>query len=254
MNVKMIIETAQTAAAIMLENGGETYRAEETAARICASSEITAADLIALPTGIVISAEHHGQSYTSVKRIRRHTVDLGKLNDANVISRKLCEGKLSVAEAAARLKLIYNDRTRRRFAEALCAAIASAFFSMLMQGTLIECLISGVCGFLSQLISEAMSEVEIYRLVLCLVSGIVIASIAVAAGSFISISIEKVVVGATIPMLPGLSLTNAIRDTITGDLVSGITRAVEALLTAAAIASGVGIVFAIYINSGGTIL
>ena len=45
------------------------------------------------------------------------------------------------------------------------------------------------------------------------------------------------------PLLPGLAMTNAIRDTIRGDLISGIVRATEALLVASSLAAGAGIVF-----------
>ena len=44
------------------------------------------------------------------------------------------------------------------------------------------------------------------------------------------------------PLLPGLAMTNAIRDTIRGDLISGIARATEALLVASSLAAGVGVV------------
>lgn len=47
------------------------------------------------------------------------------------------------------------------------------------------------------------------------------------------------------PLLPGLSMTNAIRDTINGDLVSGSARALEALLACVAIAAGVGVVLSL---------
>ena len=42
------------------------------------------------------------------------------------------------------------------------------------------------------------------------------------------------------PLLPGLAMTNAIRDTIRGDLLSGIARATEALLIASSLAAGAG--------------
>ena len=41
------------------------------------------------------------------------------------------------------------------------------------------------------------------------------------------------------PLLSGLLMTNAVRDTMYGDLISGVTRAVEALLLAASVALGV---------------
>ena len=55
-------------------------------------------------------------------------------------------------------------------------------------------------------------------------------------------------------LVPGLIITNAIRDTIAGDLVSGISRAIEAIFIAIAIAVGSGIVIKIwYMYVGGVI-
>ena len=55
------------------------------------------------------------------------------------------------------------------------------------------------------------------------------------------------------PLLPGLSFTNAIRDTVMGDLISGTVRVVETLLIAIGIAGGVGVVLIAYMNMGGAI-
>jgi uncharacterized membrane protein YjjP (DUF1212 family) len=41
-------------------------------------------------------------------------------------------------------------------------------------------------------------------------------------------------------LVPGLAITNAIRDTMAGDLVAGTARTVEAIFIAAAIATGAG--------------
>ena len=54
-----------------------------------------------------------------------------------------------------------------------------------------------------------------------------------------------IITGAIMPLLPGLAITNAIRDTVNGDLVSGVARAADALLKAVAIATGVGAVLAL---------
>ena len=42
------------------------------------------------------------------------------------------------------------------------------------------------------------------------------------------------------PLVPGVAITNAIRDIMAGDFLSGTARVVEAVLIAVAIASGVG--------------
>ena len=49
-------------------------------------------------------------------------------------------------------------------------------------------------------------------------------------------------------LVPGMIITNAIRDTISGDLVSGLTKAAEAILIAVSIAVGTGMVMNIWIN------
>lgn len=53
---------------------------------------------------------------------------------------------------------------------------------------------------------------------------------------------DKIIIGSVMPLVPGLLITNAIRDLIAGHLVSGLAKGVEAILTAMAIGSGVAVV------------
>ena len=62
---------------------------------------------------------------------------------------------------------------------------------------------------------------------------------------------DKVIIGSIMLLVPGLAITNAIRDTIAGDLVSGIARAVEAFLTAIGVAVGTGVILSFWINTFG---
>ena len=56
------------------------------------------------------------------------------------------------------------------------------------------------------------------------------------------------------PLLSGLLMTNAVRDTMYGDLMSGVTRAVEALLLATAVALGVFVGLELASMLGGVLL
>ena len=51
-----------------------------------------------------------------------------------------------------------------------------------------------------------------------------------------------ILTGALMPLVPGLALTNALRDLFKGDLLSGMVKICEALLTAFALGGGVGII------------
>ena len=63
-----------------------------------------------------------------------------------------------------------------------------------------------------------------------------------------AINLDTVVIGSIMPLVPGVAITNAVRDTLQGDYISGCARILEAFLKAAAIALGVGVAFAIFGN------
>ncbi len=52
---------------------------------------------------------------------------------------------------------------------------------------------------------------------------------------------DKIATGSIMLLVPGLAITNAVRDSIAGDLVAGVARGVEASLVAVGIAFGAGI-------------
>ena len=56
------------------------------------------------------------------------------------------------------------------------------------------------------------------------------------------VKFDGLVIGSIMLLVPGLAITNAIRDTIAGDLVSGLARAIEAFLVAIGIAIGSGMI------------
>ena len=52
------------------------------------------------------------------------------------------------------------------------------------------------------------------------------------------VGLTAAVAGALMPMLPGLAMTNAVQDTMRGDMVSGISSAVSAAMSAVLLAVG----------------
>jgi uncharacterized membrane protein YjjP (DUF1212 family) len=65
------------------------------------------------------------------------------------------------------------------------------------------------------------------------------------------IQIEPIVIGCIMPLVPGVAFTNAVRDVIGDELLSGISRATEALLMAVSLAAGIGISLSIGFKLGG---
>jgi uncharacterized membrane protein YjjP (DUF1212 family) len=57
--------------------------------------------------------------------------------------------------------------------------------------------------------------------------------------------IDKVIIGSVMPLVPGLPITNAVRDLMAGDLVSGLARGAEAFFSAFAIGAGIAVTLAL---------
>ena len=61
-------------------------------------------------------------------------------------------------------------------------------------------------------------------------------------------NIDKTIIGSIMLLVPGLTITNAIRDTIAGDILSGVTKTAEAIFVAVSIAVGTGAVLSLFLD------
>lgn len=65
----------------------------------------------------------------------------------------------------------------------------------------------------------------------------------------------SILVGSVMPLVPGVSLVNAIRDFADGDYIGGGVRFLDALMVALGISLGVGLMYLLYYHlTGGVIL
>ncbi|HHZ01043.1 MAG TPA: threonine/serine exporter family protein, partial [Tissierellia bacterium] len=106
-----LLKVIKLAAQIILENGGETYRAEETIKFIARSFDVNEIESIATPTGFYITLSLDGnENNTLVKRIRKRTINLQKINDVNQVSRQLSEHSITLDKALEKLQEIYQRK------------------------------------------------------------------------------------------------------------------------------------------------
>lgn len=239
-----LLKVIKLSAQITLENGGETYRAEEIIKYICKSFGVKEIDSIATPTGFYITVSIDGEdNNTIVKRIRKRSIDLQKINSVNNISRQLSTHSISLDEALAQLESIVNSKAVQYKHPYVYSGISSAFFASLFGGGIFEFFISLIAGLSISFISKIFEELHSYQFFSSILSGVVLSLIAVVATNLYKAGdYNYIIVGGLMPLLPGLAMTNAIRDTIRGDLISGIARATEALLVASSLAAGAGVV------------
>jgi uncharacterized membrane protein YjjP (DUF1212 family) len=246
-NVNQVARVAKLAAELMLKNGAETYRAEETARHICRAFGYDS-DVIAFPTGLLLQI---GADKAMIARVSKRDVDFIKIERVNEISRALASGKVALSEAEARLCAINAQRGWSLLLSSLIAAGSSAMFALMFLGGLFDIAAAGACAFIAQaavvkLDQEAgMSLVSLAGGFLTAMSAILLTVI------FKTGDVDKIIISALMPLLPGLAMTNAIRDAMRGDLVSGVSRAGEALIRAIVLAAGAGLSISAWMLLGG---
>lgn len=247
-NIEKLLKVVKLASQIILENGGETYRAEETIEFICKSVGVREVDSVATPTGIYITLSVDGiDNKTVVKRINKRSIDLEKLNRVNNISRNLTQNNITMDEAIIQLEdTINNKKIYRTDLSLFYGGISAAFFTLLFGGGVLEFFISLISGVIVNITTRKFESLHSYQFFSSIIAGIIIAFFAIAGTHIAGFgNYNYVIVGGMMPQLPGLAMTNAIRDTIRGDLVSGVARSTEALLVAASLAAGAGVIISL---------
>ncbi|SMQ65356.1 Uncharacterized membrane protein YjjP, DUF1212 family [Bacillus sp. OV166] len=239
-----VMEVCLLAGKIMLQSGGETYRVEDTMMRIAAAFGIESTHSYVTPTGIIFSAEGTEPTKTKLIRISERSTDLKKVSMVNSISRKITGGEVNLKEAMENLKEIdsLNLTFPFRF-QVAAASLASGCFMIMFEGgwnDFIPAMISGGMGYLS--------FVHFHRFVPIKFFSEFLASFVIGLLSFLFVKIgvgqqlDKIIIGSVMTLVPGLLVTNAIRDLMAGHLVSGLSKGAEAFLTAFAIGAGIAVV------------
>ena len=149
--ITQIIKIVKLTAQIILENGGETYRVEDTAMRICSSFGLEV-EPVAMPTGLFITISHDGtDNHTIIKRVRRRTVNLAKVDAANGISRKITSRELTLNEAICQLEELNNAQESPRLMTIFASALSAGFFTLLFNGSFFDFAIAALCGAVIQI-------------------------------------------------------------------------------------------------------
>ena len=248
--MQKVVFVAKEAAGLILANGGETYRAEDTATRIGRAFGYDM-DIIALPTGLTMTVSKDGESATSIARVKSRTVDLTKLEQVNGVSRALAAHEMTLEEAERALTDIAGAKGPGGWRSVLAAGGSAAMFAVMFGGGWFEFLIAGLVGAAAQVVLLRVPE-QAGSSLGCLIGGFLAAALALAAAWASGRgNVSLIIWSIMMPQLPGLAFTNGIRDSMRGDMVSGGARVSEAVMRAVVLAGGAGIAMWCYLRLGG---
>jgi uncharacterized membrane protein YjjP (DUF1212 family) len=251
---KRVLILALFAGEIMLKAGAEIYRVEDTIVRICKACRIDYVECFATTTGITLSldtASEDADMHTFIKRISYTTIDLKKISLINHFSREFTTTDLSVVDGFERLREINAEKNYHFLWRLLGAFLIGAFLIQIYGGGGIDIVCSAVASGAAYAMSEVIERLHFPPFIRIFISSAVCALLLflmVAAG--VMHDIPSTLVAALTIFMPGVSITTAARDLMSGDMLSGVARFAEAMIIAVAIAGGGGIMLKIWKSLG----
>lgn len=243
MDNKLYFETAMLAGEIELRSGSEISRVEDTMQRILAQSGAQQAEVYATTTGIIASlSTEDATPLTGVKRIAARANNLNRIYLVNEVSRQLCADKISVEEAYHKLVDIQDAKEHSDRFIWLCMILTVMGFTILFGGNAYDFVLSAIPAIGLVIIEILIAHTIYIDFMKDIIKTMEIAFVSMLVCYFFPEAHSGVIIiSALMPLVPGIPITNGIRDTLQGDYTSGMARILEALVVSIGIAVGAGL-------------
>jgi uncharacterized membrane protein YjjP (DUF1212 family) len=241
MKAKQVLEIALYAGEMLLSNGAEAYRVEETIERICNSYNLKC-ECMSTAKGVFVSVvDNNDEKITSLRKIKSICVDLYRIELINSFSRDIQSKHFSYEEAKKILRDIDNAPYFKFPVRLLAACMTSFIYSIFFNGTIYDAIASAVISICIYCLLEKTSEINLFKFFEFFFSGFLIGGLSMTAEKlFPLINKGNVITGAIMILIPGVALTNGIKDIIYNDFMSGMVKFGEAMLIITAIGAGIG--------------
>lgn len=243
-----VIDAVVDAGKIMLESGSEIYRSEETMVRLASSFGIDNIDIFTLATCIYVTCVIDGETYTRIRRTYPKSTDLSIISKVNQLSRDMARRPISVEEFRQQLNEIEQSPKPKKFMVAFTMGMASAVFAFMLQKcSFNDFWCTAVIGFIAYYILNGLNHFKLHLLFKNLIVTMFIAVTAVfCIETGLGHQVDDIIIGSIMLLVPGVATTNATRDTLMGDILSGMIRVLEAVIAAIGIAMAVGFILYLY--------
>ena len=224
----------------LLVCGAEVHRVEDSVKRICDALGFVRTDVFIITSSMVVTVhDEKGNTCTQTRRIIATGTDFERIHRLNALSRKICSEKLTVSQIQEELTRIAETPSYPLWAECLFYALISGAFTLFFGGGFIEAIVSFFIGGVARAAmwaTDAMVANKIFSKFLASFTATALAFAALKLGWVPTV--DKMMIGIIMTLIPGIGLTNALRDLFTGDSIAGLLRSIEAALIALAIAAG----------------
>jgi len=253
---KRILLLAVRAGELLMKNGAETYRVEDTVERICKACKVPYVEVFATQTGIFVtidSGKEDSDVFTYVRRISGgNSTDLKKVSEINAFSREFTTSDMSIDEGIRHLEKIQEIKPVSMPLQLVGAALISAFFCLLFEGGIIDACCAVFIGAASYAVSLILGKQALnYFMKGFICSALACILSLMVCAPFPGLQYHSMLIGVLMIYVPGGAITLCIRDFLAGHMVSGLAKMAEVFIIAISLATGAGIILSIWNSLGG---
>ncbi|MDO4281551.1 MAG: threonine/serine exporter family protein [Peptococcaceae bacterium] len=245
---QMALKMAVMLGVMLMENGAEVYRVEESILRVLRSYGIKRTDVYALPNIIIVTIETEEDiSYTKTRRIYQNNPNFERVVRLNDLARRISTTPIPLCDAFRELKSIDRQKYYPLLVDWVSYVLAAASFAMMIGGTVWDGAVAILCTFLGRLARVPMERYHANNFFLTVVASYIHNVVAYAfAHAFVGLHVNTIITGSLMMLFPGVAFMTALRDVIARDLNAGMFEAMEAVVVAGSIAIGSALAYATF--------
>lgn len=234
---------------MLADCGAEIYRVEETVSRVASAYTGEEVEVFAVLTYMSVSiTSHDGLIYNRSVRLRGASADLDRLEKLNSLARSLCACPLPLPTFENELNILRSSPTNSFLLKTAGGAVGGMAFACMLGCRPLVALWGILITILMYLALRPLTRLGTNPVFINLLGSALITALSVLLERIFGIPTEesgKITIGCLMNLVPGLTLTNGIRDLIASDFVAGVSHLTQALLMAFGLAAGSGAVIAI---------
>ena len=240
MNYEKLLQAILDVAEEMLVCGAEVARVEDSIERMCTAYGSTRVNSFIITSNIQVTFEDpDGSIVTQIRRIVRNDVNFDRLDYLNDLSRYICRERPPLKELVRRYDQVMGRKALPAWIKYTGAVMIAAGFTVFFGGNLHDAFSAAILGLLITGLMAFLGKIEENQL-----AKVFMISVAAGFAALILVKLglgdneDKIMIGGIMLLIPGIAMTNSLRDMLTGDIATGLLRLVNSLLLAASIACG----------------
>ncbi len=226
--------------ALLLDCGAEISRVEDTIRRLGRAYGAERLDVFVIPSIISLSVSFpDGEVLTETRRIRSMgSTDFYRLEKLNALSRSCCAEPLPLEDLQKRLDKIGSGK-KPVWAVYVGNFIGAFGFAVFFGGSVWDGITAALFSLMISFLQRRLGRTELNpvagNLILSLLTGLGVGAVTLLLPQ---LDADKILIGDIMLLIPGLAMTNAVRNMLVGDTISGVVRLAETLIWAGALAGG----------------